>query len=104
MLLQAFTIYDSKAEHYLPPFFQKTSALALRAFAQAANTVDHDFNLYAADYTLFRIGQYDDHNGKLECLDAFENLGTGLQQIRPARLAAVQDPSGMMDIERKENG
>lgn len=81
MILNAFTVYDSKAEAYLQPFFTTTPALAMRSFQQAANTEGHDFNQYAADYTLFHIGAYDDATAQLQPLAHFGNLGTALSFI-----------------------
>lgn len=79
--MKIFTVYDSKAEAYLTPFFVPTTALAIRSFQSAANTADHDFNRYSADYTLFEIGSYDDHLGVVTPLDAHVNLGTALTYI-----------------------
>lgn len=81
MILKAFSVFDCKAEAYLPPFFTSTTALAMRSFGTAANTADHDFHKYAADYTLFEIGWYDDSNGLLDSKDAHSNLGTALTFI-----------------------
>lgn len=81
MILNAFTVYDSKAEAYLQPFFTTTPALAMRSFQQAANTEGHDFNKFAADYTLFHVGYYDDSNGELAKMEHFANLGTALSFI-----------------------
>lgn len=81
MILNAFSIYDSKAEAYLPPFFTTTPALAMRSFQAAANTAEHDFHKYAADYTLFQIGHFDDSNAELYRLEGYANLGTALSFI-----------------------
>lgn len=81
MILNAFTVYDCKAEAYLPPFFTLTPALAIRSFQTAANQEGHDFNKYAADYTLFQIGYFDDSNAELHRLEALSNLGTALSYI-----------------------
>lgn len=60
-----FSIYDSKAEAYLPPFFMHHEALAVRAFQDAVNQIGHSFNLHPADYTLFNIGAWDDSDCKI---------------------------------------
>lgn len=106
MLLNAFTVYDSKAEAYLPPFFLTTTALAIRSFETAANDQSHDFHKYAADYTLFKIGNYDDHTGKLESLEGFENLGSALTFVRqahetPAHFNVVRE-ARELELDRKE--
>lgn len=101
MLLNAFTVYDSKAEAYLPPFFFTTTALAIRSFETAANQEEHDFHKYAADFTLFKIGNFDDHSGRIDSLDSFENLGTALTFIRNEPLVQ-RALTTLVDLDRKE--
>lgn len=78
MKLQTFAIYDSKAQAYLQPFFSQTIGTALRSFEQAVNDPNHDFSKYAADYTIFHIGSFDQSEGRYTQLDANVNLGTAL--------------------------
>ena len=54
--MNIYTIYDSKAEAYLTPFFTDTDATAVRIFTSAATDEQHHFHKYAEDYTLFAIG------------------------------------------------
>lgn len=63
--MKIYNVYDAKAECYLTPIFFKTHALAIRAFENAINTPEHDFNRYSEDYTLFHIGDYDEDNGTI---------------------------------------
>lgn len=79
--MNVYTIYDSKAEAYLTPFFEKTDGLAIRLFQRAANDPEHNFNRYAEDYTLFRIGSFFEQAGELVKLVAPEALGTALSFV-----------------------
>lgn len=74
-----FAIYDSKAQAYLQPFFARTNGLAVRMFETAAKEEGNNFNKHAADYTLFEIGEWDEHKGEVEALNHFNNLGTALE-------------------------
>jgi len=56
--MKIFTIYDSKAEAYLTPFFLKTNALAIREFETVSNQPESNFCKYPEDYTLFLLGEY----------------------------------------------
>lgn len=93
--MKTFAIYDSKAEAYLTPFFQKTAGLAIRAFQQAANDAQHDFSRFAADYTLFEIASYDENTGVITPHKAQINLGLALalqeQQPPPATALKLVD-------------
>lgn len=63
MLQGIYTVYDTKARAYLPPWISLNDDTARRAFAEAANTRGHQFQKYAADYILFRVGDFDDSTG-----------------------------------------
>lgn len=83
MLIKIFTVYDSKIEAYLPPFYEQSTGAAVRAFAEASNEKDHQFNKYPADFTLFQIGTYEDSTALIESFTSFTNLGTALENQTP---------------------
>lgn len=58
MRLRAYSVFDSKAEAYLRPFFAETRGLAVRSFSDAVNDPAHEMCKHAADYTLFEIGHF----------------------------------------------
>ncbi len=75
MLLRAFTVYDSKVEGYLRPFFMQTPNEAIRAFTELVNDPQHQFGKHPEDYTLFEIGTFDESNGSIESIS---HVGLGL--------------------------
>lgn len=87
MLLKMFSVYDSKAEAYLQPFYANTTALAVRMFTSACNNPEQDFNKYAADYTLFEIGTFETDTGIAMAYTSFNNLGTALTYIDDLAIA-----------------
>lgn len=66
--MKIYSIYDSKAEAYLQPLFANTNGVAIRIFSEAVSDENHAFNKYAADYTLFEIGTFDENSGNIEGL------------------------------------
>lgn len=58
MILKIFTVYDSKVEAYLPPFTSRSKGDAIRSISKMVNDPQHDFSKYAADFTLFELGEY----------------------------------------------
>ena len=62
MIYQVFSVYDSKAEEYSPPFFAKTVGLALRDFESAASNEESYISRNPEDYTLFHISEWDSDN------------------------------------------
>lgn len=77
--MKVFSVYDSKAQGYLPPFFCVNAAVALRSFQSAVQDSGHDFHRYSGDYTLFELGEWDSENGKFENLLTPHNLGVAVQ-------------------------
>ena len=64
MKQKIFTIYDSKANAYLTPFFLHKEGMAIRVFADCVNDPNHQFGKHPEDYTLFSIGAWSDDKAK----------------------------------------
>jgi len=78
MMLMAFSVFDAKADAYLRPFFAETKGLALRSFIDSVQDPQSPMFRHAEDYTLFRIGVFDQSSGKLEpCIP--EAMGNAVQ-------------------------
>lgn len=83
MTLKMFSIFDSKAEAYLAPFFCPTAAVAMRNFEQAANDEGHAFHRHSGDYTLFELSEFNDATAELTPLKTPHNLGLAQNFIKP---------------------
>ncbi len=94
MQLKMFSIYDSKAEAWIQPFFSLATGSAIRSFETAANEEGNDFNRYGADYTLFEVGYFDQHTGELRALKANINLGLAIVFIRPMQVGQLSAIEG----------
>lgn len=75
MKLKVYSVFDSKVEAFMTPFFMRADGEAVRACIQASRDASHNFSKHSADYTLFRVGEFDDGNGRVIALDTFVNLG-----------------------------
>lgn len=78
MIQQVFTVFDTKSEAFLNPFFSLAIGSAIRSFETACNEPGHDFQKYGADFTLFHLGAFDTNTAKFELLDAPQNLGLAI--------------------------
>lgn len=96
-----FCIYDEKAEAYITPFYAPTVAVAKRNFTQAATTEGNSFNLFAADYTLFETGTWDDQTAIGTNARAPINHGTALQHRAIA--ARIQQETQTFQVTEKDN-
>lgn len=88
MLLKIFSVFDSKAEAYLPPFYVASKGAALRSFSDAASDPTHNFCKHSGDFTLFEIGTFDDGDGLIVPYAVFVNLGTALEHRRNVDVGA----------------
>lgn len=75
MMLKMFTIYDSKAEAYMAPFFMKSNGEAIRSVISAVNDPQSNLNKYAEDFTLFELGVYHEDSANFTLLDTPHSLG-----------------------------
>lgn len=72
-----FTVFDSAAKAYLEPFSAPSTEFAIREFRAAVNKEGHQFNKFAADYTLFYIGIFDVSTGVITAQHPV-SLGVGV--------------------------
>lgn len=84
-----FSVYDSKAEAFLQPFFTDASGVAVRMFQSAVADGNHDFNKYAEDFTLYEIGGFDEASGQLMSHDSPRSV------VRAAALKAAKENGGV---------
>lgn len=75
MKLEIFSVYDSKARSFLPPFFLPQVGMATRIFQNCANDPGHQFGANPSDYTLFHLGNFDDESAAVDIKITPENLG-----------------------------
>ena len=94
MIYSVFSIYDSKAEAYLPPFILPKEGQAKRAFADCVNSETHQFGQNPADYTLFELGNFNDEDGQYLLHRANISLGNGLEYLEPDNIHGELDNAG----------
>lgn len=74
MILQMYSVRDSKGEIYNPPFFNKTHGEAERNFRELANDEKSMVSKYPEDYDLYYLGNYDDQTGKFQAEDTPKHI------------------------------
>lgn len=78
MKQKIYSVYDSKMEAYMQPFFQNARGQAIRSFSDAVNDPKAPFYKHPGDFTLFEIGEYDDQDASVTQYEAKQNLGTAI--------------------------
>lgn len=103
MKQNAYTVYDEKAQAFLPPFFMHQDGMATRTFADCVNDADHNFGKHPHDYTLFQIGSFDDNTGELTATEK-KSLGNGVEFRAKRSNMAEGDQMDLEDITNTPEG
>ncbi len=74
---RVFSVYDSKTEAYMRPFYALTVGEAVRIFVDAVGDKTSMFSRHPGDFTLFEIGKFDDAVGTLDSVPPV-NLGCAI--------------------------
>lgn len=83
------SVYDTKAEAFITPFFVPNMAMALRALGDAVRDREHMFGKHPEDYILFELGKFDDSTSYID-------------QLVPPRNCGLLSSLGETDISRVE--
>jgi len=90
MKLKMFTVFDSKLEAYLQPFYMQSKGAAIRAWIDTINDSNSQFNKHPGDFTLFEIGEWDQLTCAITQYATKQNLGTALEM-------ASKEPTSKME-------
>lgn len=66
MELKVYSVLDKAVGAFLPPFYMRSDGEAIRSFAEACND-PKSLGKHAEDFTLFRLGSFDDGSGLFKC-------------------------------------
>lgn len=66
MIYNVYAVLDRKAGVYALPFFCPNDAVAMRHFDAAAYDPQQLMSKYPEDFSLVKLGQYDDEAGIIE--------------------------------------
>jgi len=105
MKTNIYSVHDSKAGAYGAPFLLLTDGLATRSFIQATMSSESLFGLHPLDYTLFRIGTYDDETSIIKSEEPPELILTAMQAIMISEKEnqKVIETTKIIQLEEKDN-
>lgn len=81
-IVKLYALHDSKAGTFNSPFPMLTDALAIRSFQQGCLDPQTVMAQHPLDYSLFRIGTYDDETAIIQSECPPEHLITAIQAIK----------------------
>lgn len=78
MKLNVYSVFDAATKAFMRPFFMQSDGQAIRAFSDLCNDRKHDLGRHPEDYSLMRIGVWDDQNAEFVG-EVPDNLLLGVQ-------------------------
>lgn len=86
-----YTVYDLKAEMWNKPLIGQGDKVGLmvRTFTDLANDKQHPIGQHPEDYCLFRVGEWDDDEGKLIITEPPVSLGKAINYVKKNDLPNV---------------
>jgi hypothetical protein len=94
METNVYAVYDKKAGTFGVPIFLQNDEVAKRAL-QTSVLNDPSFNMYPSDYSLGRLGTYNDQTGKITPAEMVEVV-CEIQEIHTAAIKAMEDSRQMI--------
>lgn len=61
--MNVYSVHDNKAGYYMNPTVARSNPEAMRSFSDAVKHPESLFNKHPKDFTLVRIGKWDDEKG-----------------------------------------
>ncbi len=89
-----YAIYDSVAAVFNKPFTEHNDESAKRSFTQAAAEQPH-----ILDYSLYHIGEYDDHSGIITPCHEPVRIVSGLE-IKPTTISSITPEQQINDLKQ----
>lgn len=74
MIVNCYSIFDTKSLTYSNPFYAPTDGAAVRIVSDASNDMNTSLGRHPADYVLYKVGSFNDANGILQHLDPREHV------------------------------
>ncbi len=96
MKTQLYAVYDTATGVYQKPFFGQADGEVKRSFQDIALDVDSPIGKHPEDYTLYRLGNFDDNTGKLTN-EENESLATALETIALSGQNSKDYAAGLTD-------
>lgn len=84
MKLFVYATYDKKACVYSRPMFAPNDQSMLRSFSDVAQDKSHPIGKHPEDYTLWRLGTYDEEKGSFfQSKEDIKQVSSAIELVRP---------------------
>jgi hypothetical protein len=81
MIQNIYTIFDTAASAFNPPFYMHNDGMAFRAFSDNVNDEKSIISKHPEQFILFKLGEYDDSEAMFDLLDTPRPLCKGIELV-----------------------
>jgi len=82
MKIKIYSIFDSAASAYIPPFYMQNDGLAIRAFQDNVNAKEeNNISRHPEQFSLHRLGEFDDQTATITMDDVARCIARGHELI-----------------------
>lgn len=64
--LEIIAVHDRQLDAYMRPFTAQSIGQAIRSFRDEVNRADSELHKHPEDYTLFKLGTFDEYTGYVQ--------------------------------------
>jgi len=82
MKMKIFSMYDTKLEGFMRPFFLQTEAVAVRAIIDLAKDPAEQTSKHPEDFVLYELGTFEDHSAVIDQLVPPRRIGLVSEMVR----------------------
>lgn len=84
-------VHDRQLAAFMRPFVAQTTGQAIRSFRDEVNRQGSEMNQHPEDYTLHKLGYWDEETGSIEPLKDKEQIAIASNLIERSARATPQD-------------
>lgn len=95
MILRAYSIFDTKALQYHPPFYSSTDGAAVRSLSDLANDANTNIGRHPTDYVLYCVGTWDDNKGTFLPLSPLMHVMDAVALVKLTPELPLDRPNGL---------
>lgn len=81
MIQVIVAVYDRQLNAYMRPFVAQTVGQAIRSFRDEVNRQGSEMNAHPEDYTLHRVGVWDEVQGEIAAASPIEQIAIATNLI-----------------------
>ena len=85
MTQELYAIHDNKASFFMTPWPCRNVGIARREFASACANPETAIGKFPADFVLYHVGEYDDHDASVKSLTPPVRICDGVEILQMAK-------------------